>query len=242
LTTTTKATITFWIVISTVIIFDIINYNRNALLKIERLEPITIFEPIEINDFLQDENFSIGDIVQLNNGNVKIDYDPHTDFQTLREIRGIFSTHKIYNAEDAVKSLSSVRRIMNIEHLSFVCTKEDIRADKKIFELQQLYNNVLVYGGGFSVAAKTTGEPLSVQGYYKTGIKLETTPKLTATDAKNIVKKKDRKNISEIMLVILTVRDGGVHIICWRYHLSWFVNVSGEKYIFIDANTGEILE
>ena len=75
-------------------------------------------KPINIEKFSQDEDLSINDINKLNNGNVEIDYDPETGYP--REIWGLFTTLKIFNKVDAVKSLSSVLSVSELPAPCFI--------------------------------------------------------------------------------------------------------------------------
>jgi len=194
-------------------------------------------KPIKINEFLHDEDLSVQDIINLNNGNVEIKYDPVTGFP--REIKGKYTTRKIFEVQDSVKSLSSVRTIMHINELTFACIEEEKRENKKLYRLQQLYKNIPVYGAEFFVIINNNGEPIYLNGTYITIISLEAKPKITAKEAKkNIILQKGMKIINtDLIIYPISNKDN---------RLSWKLTIKAKtlqnyKFYFIDANTNELL-
>jgi Zn-dependent metalloprotease len=183
------------------------------------------------------EDLTIDEIINLNDGVIAIQYDRGTGLPYI--IRGLFTTRKINSAKDAVKALSSIRSIMRIDQLSFTCTKKEKTEDYRVFYLQQLYKGIMVYGGFFKVTARNTGEPYELIGSYVSGIELDITPELTATEASNNISLHEGRRISETLLVIYTDPEEDVRL-SWRYTIV-IGDIVYEKYIFVDANTGESL-
>ena len=197
---------------------------------------ITYLTPIDIGNFKPHEDFSIEDIISLNNGNVV--FKPKKT--NPNDIVGLYSTQRVFNAEDAVKSLASVRSIFNIDQLSFSLEREPEGNDSIIYCLQQLYKGVIVFGGYFCVFANNEGEAIKIYGKYMSDIDLDVIPRITAAEAKEKAVLEDRKYISEAALSLKTNPQGKDLRLCWRLAVSHMgESIDREKYIFIDAITGE---
>ena len=81
---------------------------------------------------------------------------------------------------------------------------------------------------------------IELRGFYISDIELDITPKLTAAEAKKNVVLNDGRKITENLLLVFAPQEG-------EPHLSWRLKVLiggslPEKYVFVDANTGEIID
>ena len=197
-------------------------------------------KPVDIGDFIPDEDLSADDIKRLNNGDVEIVMSPDTGW--LRSVKGRFSTREIYNTEDAVKALASLRSIMNIDQLSFTCREEEVNdyENTKVYYLQQLYKNIrvvnsLLNDADIRMSVKSTGEPCYISGKYKPGLNMSIIPQITAEEAAEIIVLYDGSRIKETALVIYAIY--GSSQLCWKFTIeaNWR---SDEEYCFVDANTG----
>ena len=186
---------------------------------------------IIINQSMYLPALSIDDISQMSGGAMQITNFAGTTMP--REIRGVFTTISINSPEDAALSLTSVRNIMNIGEISYICTSVEERGSARLFFLQQVYGGVVVYSGRYQVIASLDGTPEAVIGQFTAvddGINL--TPTLTAAQARNMAGLEENTAIADSTLVIYRGTNGQT-LLCWLLD-TW------DKLIFIDAHTGEL--
>lgn len=199
-------------------------------------------EVLPIDMTLINEDLSLQEIKDLNEGHLNITYFPDAG-NIPKEINGLFSTRKIFTAEDALYALLSVRTIMRIEDASFACTKEDDSGEYKRFDFVQMYKGLPVFNGGFTVyATKEEGEPVSVSGFYMSGLNLDVNPEITEKEARKAVKTEGRTKITESRLVVYGTYGKSEPESCLAYK---FV-VSGKdminsKEVYVNAVTGNII-
>ena len=195
------------------------------------------FVPIQISKSEYFKALSLDDIACLNGGIPDIIFFPERDIP--KEIKGRFTTGTIRTPEDAVAALTSVREIMFIDEISFICTEIEKEEHITSFYLQQIYNGIIVLNGTFRVIATSDGEPVAVIGLYISGINLETTPSLDAKEAKKSVTLERNTKISETRLVAYKDYDETVYL-CWIFTIRSRDPLK-EKEIVVDANTGIII-
>lgn len=150
---------------------------------------------------------------------------------------GKFSNVKVKTPEDALLALMSVRTVMSVEGQEFGFIKVVNDDDHCTYCLQQLYKGIPVDRGVYRVVVSSEGEPQYVRGEYEPGIDLDIHP---AIDADKAFKKygKDDK-IDKTTLVIYSTRSVPPTL-AWEYLVN--VLTDDEKYILLDANTGEFFE
>jgi Zn-dependent metalloprotease len=185
------------------------------------------------------EDFSIGDLYDLNQGDCEVIRDPVTDLP--RQIDGKFSTVPIFTAEDAVKSLASVRSIMRISGFDFTCTNiDDSRENLRVFELVQLYEGIPVSGGRFKVIAqKADGQAAAVLGTYQQGVNVNTEPALSEKEARGSLSLPRGQKIASSRLVIHTP-PGKAPALCWEYEIK-AGDPLDEKLVYVNAASGAVV-
>jgi Zn-dependent metalloprotease len=196
-----------------------------------------VFIPVEIHQSKYYDALNLAEIMTLSGGMADVIYFPDSDVP--KEIKGKFTTGIIKTPEDAVAALTSVREVMFIDDISFVCTGIEEEEHITSFYLQQVYNGIMVMNGTFRVIATPDGEPVAVIGLYINGIDLDTTPTLNAKEVEKSVVLERGTRISESKLVVYKDYDGIVRL-CWLFTVSSRDPLK-EKEIAIDANTGELV-
>ena len=193
--------------------------------------------PMHITEPEYYEDLSLDDIKKLNGGTVEIIYLP--DINIPKEIKGKFTNGTIKSEEDAIASLASVRTLMHINEISYVCV--DIVEDEHIksFYLQQVYNGVIVLNGTFRVIATYEGEPVAIIGIYINGIEIDTTPLVAINDAKKSVILEKGTKISETKIAVYKDDDEIVHL-CWLFDI-YSREPLKNKTIVVDAYTGKYI-
>jgi Zn-dependent metalloprotease len=197
--------------------------------------------PVALGGFTQGEDLSVDDIMELNGWKPDLIWYGRETGVPWR-IGGQFTTMKIKNARDAVKSLSCVRGVMRIGDLSFACVKTESDGDVRTFHLQQLYKGLMVYDGYFEVSAKKSGEPYELRGIYIPDLDIDVKPALTADEAKKHVSSPEGRSVAEPLLMIYAQTDdanSAIHL-CWRFKINISRSLP-EKYVFINAHTGETI-
>jgi len=211
------------------------NASSNALIRIQ---------PLQVEQHQYHKPLTLNDIQNLSNGTATITFIPNTNIP--REIRGVFTTATILTTEDAIIALSSVRDIMLIDGISFICTEVEEREEIRIFHLQQIHQGIIVFNGSFRVIATHSGEPVAVIGQYVNNINLDITPTLTAREAVRYLPRGTSISSSRTGLTVYSV----VYLVIYEdnngTHLGWLFevdsrNVLNQRRVIIDANTGEVL-
>lgn len=188
-------------------------------------------------DMTNAEDLSLEDIFELNNRFIEIGYSPETS--KVREIDGKYSTIKVSNRTDAVKSLSSVRSLYGIDSLEFSCILDEERTDFRVFELQQLYYGIPVFGGYFRIAADYEGTTCYIRGDYIICSGLNVEPSYSKTAVKKVITDTYDGKVKETILFVYVGVDRKP-ILAWRIYLKTG-DILNDKHIFVDALTGEIL-
>ena len=113
----------------------------------------TTLEVIPIDISLVKEDFTFKDLKKLNRGQLEInDFGDYNGTDIPWRISGIFSTRKVFTAEDAVYALLSVRSFMHIGDASFICTEiDDSEQSDRTFRLQQVYKGIATNDGNFRI-------------------------------------------------------------------------------------------
>jgi Zn-dependent metalloprotease len=196
-------------------------------------------EPVQIAVDLSsaEEDLSLEEIRALSGGRLEIVTDPRTGLPA--QIEAVFSARKIFTAEDAVRSLFSVRTLMRIKGFAFACIDSESRESVNVFFLQQLHEGVPVFGGMFRVIAGKDGTPVSVSGTYKPGIVLDTRPSLSARAAGESVPLDFGMKLSEAGLEIYELSESDYRL-CRKYYVK-SKDKAKEKLVFVDAHSGEMI-
>lgn len=192
-------------------------------------------KPLKVEITAETEDLSFERIQEMNGAALEVGVNPETG--GIRELRGKFSTVNVRNPEDALLALMSVRTVMGIAGHEFSCARIDEEADQRTYWLQQLYKGVPVDRGLFRLVVSSAGEPQFVRGTYEEGIELEVKPALDADAA--LKKYGAEDSVKETSLVIYSA-PGISPTLAWKYLAN--VGTAKEKYLFLDANTGELLE
>jgi Zn-dependent metalloprotease len=107
----------------------------------------------------------------------------------------------------------------------------------------QLYKGIEVYGGELIVHFSSTKRIKSVNGFYKPGIKIPTTPTIPQVTSENIAlvdleKNLGRGDITDTRLMIYEYKE--IYYLIWKVMLKIESPIGSWEY-FIDANSGDIL-
>ena len=183
------------------------------------------------------EDFSMEDLQAFTGGNVEIRYSPETGLP--KEITGRFSPQQILTAEDAIRSLGSVKTLFGIESLTFSCTEVEERPDSRVFRLEQLWEGIPVSGYGFQVGAANDGTALFVSGNYCSAIQADLTGGLTEDACKEALALSKGEKAAQARQTILTTQDGAK--LCWEFHIV-AQDPLQERLVYCDASTGAILK
>lgn len=112
------------------------------------------------------------DLARMNNGEIP-ELLKDNDVETLRFISGKYTDLIIESPEEAIRSLYSVKSLMNIEdpEKEFVWKSTDDMFGDKAFRLQQVYKGIPVYGRSLVVCAYENGETSSLSGNYNPDVR-----------------------------------------------------------------------
>jgi hypothetical protein len=212
-------------ILATQIVVDPADYDFEIILPFifDSTDIITI-DPADYSQAL-----TVEDIIALNNGDVRI---------TTRDVVGVFTPELILSPEDAVKSLTSVRDILNIGSFSY--TYRMINPER--YSLRQNYKGVEVYHGSFNVYATIEGIPKTVTGHYINVGDIDVIPRISFQEALNSLELNEDARIWRARLTIWNTgsysNDGDIYL-CWFFEASEGETLSGD--IVVDAHTGKIV-
>ena len=125
------------------------------------------------------------DIFTLNRGNENFLVDKYGD---IMGINGNYTSEKIHNCEEAVMSLTSIRSIMNIQSFDYRCKKETNIDNSTIYTLEQLYNEIPVFGGQFVINVSKDNVALSVTGKYIQNVDCSISDCISKKQAADLIK------------------------------------------------------
>ena len=80
-----------------------------------------------------------------------------------------------------------------------------------------------------------------MRGFYISNVEMDITPNLTVARAKRDIVLSEGRKIGESMLLIYTLQENDFRL-SWRFKIIIMSGSLPEKYIFVDANTGEIID
>jgi Zn-dependent metalloprotease len=190
--------------------------------------------PLPQNDLIMGEDLTIDDIIAMNDSRVEILYDK--DNVTPISIVGKFSNTLIKNEKDALQSIASVRKLLNITAFDFTCNTSEIDG-KKMYTLYQLYKGIPVVSRMLTITANANGEPVSIQGRYAPNITIDINPDITEKEAFEMLKNELNAKIKSCALVIYFNKD--VPVLCWSARVKQ--KSSDDKLVYLNANDGEII-
>ena len=96
-------------------------------------------------------------------------------------IDGSYTNIKVENEKDAVKSINSVKKLMKIDHPENELKVLTVNStgDLVSYKLQQMHNNVPLYGREVVVVTDNEGNTTSVGGNYLENVNVDTTAKIS---------------------------------------------------------------
>lgn len=198
--------------------------------------PVVKKNAINVDMALYLPALSLQELKRLNTNGVEVIEYPGTVIPL--EIIGVFTTGLIMSAEDAVLSLTSVRKLMQIEAFEFaLIEKDDDRLDRCVYVLQQLHNGVPVYNSTAQIVTGFDGTPMSVRVNYQRGLDLSVVPKMSAQEAASMLPVGRGERILEAELFVYAM-PGVEPSLCWRYNID-AANIVNSRYVFLSASTGE---
>lgn len=225
---------TIFILLLCIIIFftTVFFINSCNTIREEKLETVMTADTQKFTEDL-DENA----LNELNGGFVNIIYDSKTDIP--KQIDGIFSTKKIETAEDALYAMMSVRTFMKIHGVQFACIDSNLSEDDiNTFVFTQVYEGIAVDNCIFRIVADKDGTPRSVYGIYGNDIEINTVPSIPAKAGIEFVTLSEDTRISSYQLVIY--KKNSEYFLSWKYKIS-SKDPLHEKYVYIDAHTGQLV-
>lgn len=180
------------------------------------------------------ENFTMQELEALNDGNLNIDYYPNTT--RIKTIKGCFSTQSVFNPEDAVFALGSVRELFQIEELTYSYRKSQKQDGSCVYHLTQMHQGLPVRDYGFRLGVNSEGVVEYVSGEYWAPTITSVEPFLSAEDcAKYLTLIGDRK-IKDSNLVVYVYE--GQEYLCWEYRIE-SKDPMNEQKIYSDTATGK---
>lgn len=194
-------------------------------------------QSIIVSDTELSKPLTLKEIESLNTGNVQIIRSPET--RSVKEIRGVFSTHTILSERDAVLALGSVRDIMDISDFSFYCSQVDERTNSSVYILTQMYNGIPVMGYGFRIGVSKDGTPMFITGAFRNNINIHVNPVYSANKCAEFLPLSSNERIRQAELVIYVMADED--FLCWKYYIETDDPVQC-RTICCDAITGDIIE
>lgn len=191
--------------------------------------------PIQIVNDLPDA-LSMDELYQLNHHQVQVRHEAGSG--RVKEIVGCHSPIPILNAQDAVRSLASLRDIMGINTFEFALLDEDHSRDGYVvYTVQQLYQGIEVFGAILHVYATTDGLADGVNGIYRANIELDIYPKIDEKTARKSVDLRLGEKITSVRLSIYTDANCAP-CLCWRYTVS-SADILACRDVYVDASSRE---
>ena len=182
-------------------------------------------------------------LAELNGGQLpEIIYSEETGIPEF--ILGCYSSNKINSANDAIRSLESVKTLMKINNPQeeFVLADESELDGEKTYRLQQVYKGIPVYNRQLLVNVDGDNKTTSINGNYFPEYELEGINTVPIIDQESaielaLIAKGMEPNSDIITLGSLNifVNDDSVP------KLAWIVYIEGQSIVVIDANNGNVL-
>lgn len=187
---------------------------------------------------------TVDELKEVNDGQAPEVYSDAEESYTF--IDGSFTNIKVEDGKDAVESINSVKKLMDVNYpeSEFQVAKVNNSEDLTSYKLQQVYKNIPVYGREVVVVTNKAGETTSVGGNYLSDVKVSTTPKMNAKEATVYAAAKYGSDVKVESgdLVVYSLNDVAPTL-CWK------VTVAGERDgkaykvdSFVDASTGNVVD
>lgn len=151
----------------------------------------------------------------------------------------------INNGKDAIHSLYNIKDLFGMYNPAkeFVLDKEMRQENQVIYRLQQVYNGYLVYLNQIIITVNEKGEATSISGKYTPLSNISFDNKVDKEEAIEIAKKysdesKGAKYTSE---KVVYIQNDNSAITAWMIRYNNINNITKEKIIFIDAESGKLL-
>ena len=193
-----------------------------------------IFIEEDVNPTYENKIQEVENIASLNNGDVP--YSNSDENGIPNYIDGTFSGKKVTSVEDAITALNDIHYTMQFENAEqeFKGVSSESAIDTNFYRLQQVYHNIPVYGYQLIVSTDKEGTIQTLNGHYLPDIHIETTPSLSAEDARSIIQANDDSDIISEELYIYAEEESSL------FSLVWEIKTFTHNY-FVEANTGEII-
>lgn len=157
-------------------------------------------------------------------------------------IDGKFSDKIVKNAADAIEALNDIHHIMQFENAEqeYVEVYTETVGNTIFYRLQQVYHNISVDGYQLVISTSNDGVIQSLTGHYYPNLTMDTSPKISVEQAKDIVRqhefKKSNANIDPV--------SNGLCIFFYGLksspELAWNITTLFSQY-FISATDGRII-
>ncbi|CDM69874.1 Zinc metalloprotease (Elastase) [Clostridium bornimense] len=183
------------------------------------------------------------DLGTINNGEAPEVYLDEED--SCKFIDGSYTNIKVENEDDAIESINSIKKLMKINYPEdeFEVSKVNSTGDLVSYKLQQIYNDIPLYGREIVVVTDGEGNTTSVGGNYLEGVSVDTNAEISKENIASYITKiygSDAK-VNNEELVIYSLNDVEPTL-CWKVTVEGAKN--GELYTvnsFINAKTGELV-
>lgn len=189
------------------------------------------------------QDASTNNTITLDNGQATQFYSDGKD--SSKFIDGSYSNTKVENENDAINSLNDVKELLNIDNpeSNLKVLKINKSDDLTSYKLQQVHNDIPLYGREVVVVTDKEGNTSSVNGNFLNDVNIDTNAKLSKDDANKYAKSAygtDAK-INNDELVIYSLNNVKPTL-CWKVSVSG--TKDGKQYAldsFIDAANGNVI-
>ncbi|MBU5315434.1 M4 family metallopeptidase [Clostridium bornimense] len=189
------------------------------------------------------EYSDVKDLDNINDGEIPEVYLDEED--SCKFIDGNYTNIKVENENDAIESINSVKKLMKIDYPEneFKVLKVNSTEDLVSYKLQQVYNDIPLYGREIIVVTDKEGNTTSVGGNYLEDVNVDTNAKIGKEEVKNYAAGVygDDAKVNDGELTIYSLNDSEP-ILCWKVMVEG--TKDGSPYAlnsFIDATTGEVI-
>ena len=147
-------------------------------------------------------------------------------------ISGKFSDTKVVDIVSAIASLNDIKNLMKIKDAENEFVEKNHSTTQ--YKLQQVYNNVPVYGNILTITTDNDGNIESLNGHYTPNLNINTTPIITEEDAVKELVNNGYSVINSQELVIYAVSG-------YNPKLVYKIRCGGMVDVFVSATDGHIV-
>lgn len=221
----------FTIIAATLSVLTVLNFN------------VVLTTAADNTNETPQEYSDANELKDLNGGQAPEVYS--NDDKDSKYIDGNYTNIKVNNESDAVKSINSIKKFVNIDNpeKEFKVSKVNKSDSLTSYKLQQVYNSVPLYGREMVVVTDKQGNATSVNGNYLKDVKVNTTPQITENAVSKYALNAYGKN-SKILsneLTIYSLNDVNPTL-CWKVTVKKADTKKASTVdSFIDASNGNVL-